>query len=158
MFFAALLFFSLECASQQSDQLTQQQTEQIKSEVKAVYEDIMAKWMALDADGFLKHYSPELICVSGGLRRDFEAYKKNTIGLFNSTATVKVTRIREDFIVLTKDFVMGAGVYRVELSLKSGEKKMTQNVYSDVLKKVGGQWKAIYEHGSSTPVAQKADK
>ena len=48
MFFAALLLFSLECASQQSDQLTQQEKDQIKSEVKAVGDDLISKWMALD--------------------------------------------------------------------------------------------------------------
>ena len=51
IFVAALLLFCLGCTSQQSDQLTQQQKDQIKSEVKAVGDSIIAKWERLDAGG-----------------------------------------------------------------------------------------------------------
>jgi ketosteroid isomerase-like protein len=108
----------------------------------------------LDAEGFLNHYSPELICVSPGLRIDFEAYKNRAMDYFKSMVAVKVTPILEESIVLTKDLVLSTGVYGVELKLKSGDKKTTQNIYSNVFQKAGGQWKIIYEHGSETPVTE----
>jgi ketosteroid isomerase-like protein len=152
-----LLLCCLGCTSQQSDQLTQQQKDRITGEVKAVYDGIMAKWRALDAEGVLQYYSPDMVCVSGGVRHDFQAYRKNWIDYVNSRAAITVTPTREDLVVLADDVVIATWVGRVVSSMKSGDKRTTDpTIYTNVLKKVGDQWKIVYEHGSGTVVPETA--
>ena len=76
-----------------------------------------------------------------------------------SVASVKWTPIQWEFIVLSKDLAMSAGLGKIEMSMKSGDKMtLDPQVYTDVYKKFGNEWKIIYEHGSGTPVIQKAGK
>jgi hypothetical protein len=43
--------------------------------------------------------------------------------------------------------------------MKSGEKTtFNPQKYTDILKKVGGKWKIICEHGSGVSVTDKAEK
>ena len=159
IFVAALLLFCLGCTSQQSDQLTQQQKDQIKNEVKLPLDSIFAKWERLDVEGALQYYSPELVVVGDSSLIDYQACKKGWMDFASSAATAKWTAVRWEFIVLTKDLVISAWMGKVELLLKSGD-KMTVDPqgYTDVCKKVGGQWKVVYEHASGIPVTQKAGK
>jgi hypothetical protein len=157
IFVAALLLLCLGCTSQQSDRLTQQQKDQIKSEVKAVFDSVFAKGEMLDADGALQYYSPELVAVDNSSLIDYPAYKKKWIDFNNSAATVKWTTVRWEFIVLTKDLVISAWVGKMVFLLKSGDKTtIDPQGYTDVCRKVGGHWKVIYEHASGIPVTQKA--
>lgn len=155
----ALLFFILGCTSKQSDQLTQQQIEQIKSEVKAKGDILISGWAALDADKALQYYSPEMVACMDSLLIDYQAYAKGWKGYTQSTSSIKIATIKEDFIVLTKEFVIATGVYKVEMLMKSGD-KITYNPirYSDVMKKVDGQWMSIFEQSSGIPVVQLAEK
>ena len=159
LFTILMLFILVGCTSQQSDQLTQQQKEQIKSEVKAVSDSITARWVGLDAEGALQYYSPDLVHVYDSLRLDFQAYKKGWIDLNNSITTIKVTPIREDYIVLTKDLVISTWVGKDEYNMKSGDKIIGDPLtYTLVFKNIAGQWKVLYSHASVIPVTQKAEK
>jgi len=160
IFVAALFLFCFGCTSQQSDQLTQQQKDQIKSEIKVLMDSVTAKAERLDADGALQYYSPDLVVVFNNSLIDFQAHKKEWIDLNNSAATVKWTTVRWECIVLTKDLVISAWVGKMEYLLKSGDKTtIDPQLYTKVCKKVGGQWKVIYDHQSSgIPVTQKAGK
>ena len=89
----------------------------------------------------------------------YQAIKKAWIDIDNSAATVKWTTVRWEFIVLTKDFVISSWIGKMEFLPKSGDKiTIDPQGYTDVCKKVDGQWKVIYEHPSGIPVTQKADK
>lgn len=146
---ATLLLFILGCTSQQSDQLTEQQKDQIKNEVKAEADSLFAKMERLDADGGLQYYSPELVAVNGNSLIDYQSYKKGSMDFNNSLAALKFTTVRLECIVLTKDLVITAWVGKMEFLLKSGEKTtIDPQVFTDVCRKVSGQWKVIYEHGS----------
>jgi ketosteroid isomerase-like protein len=159
IFVSALLLFFIGCTQQQSEQLTQQQKDQIKSEVKAAMDSMGAKWVALDAEGALQFYSPNMVAVADTSLIDFQAYKMGWHYYTESTASIKVTTHKMDYIVLGKDVAFCAWIGKVERVLKSGDKVTTDpQVYTDIYKKVGSQWKIIYEHGSGVPVTQKAGK
>ena len=158
IFVAALLLFCLGCTSQQSDQLTQQQKDQITKEVKAVLDSIFARAERLDGEGALQYYSPEVV-VNHSALIDYQAYKKGWIDFDSAAATVKWTTVRCEYIVLSKDLVISAWVGKMEFLLKSGDKTtINPQGYTDVYKRVGGQWKVIYEHASGILVTQKAEK
>jgi hypothetical protein len=140
--------------------LTQQQKDQIKSEVKAVGDSIIAKWVGLDPEGLLQSYSdsPDWGMVNAdGSRWDFQTFKKACLDLPNSATAVKWTTTRQDFIFVTKDIVICAWDGKDETILKSGDKiAYDPHAYTMVFKKIAGQWKAIYSHDSGIPVTQKA--
>lgn len=162
IFVAAMLLFCLGCTSQQSDQLSQQQMDQIKKDVKVAVDSIIAKFERLDADGAMQYYwdSPDFVAFNAdGSRSDFQASKKASIDFVNSATAVKITTIREDFTVMTKDIVICAWVGKEDVTLKSGD-RATYDPFGVTLvyKNIGGQWKVIYSHESGTVVTQKAGK
>ena len=159
---AALLLFFVGCSQQRSDQLTQQQKDQIKSEVKAVGDSIRARFERLDVDGALQYFwdSPKAVSYSAdGSRSDFQAVKKSFTDALPNIAAVRMTTVREEFRVVAKDFVIYSWVRKSEVVMKSGD-KMTQDPDATtwVFKKVDDQWKVIYGHDSGTITMQKTGK
>jgi hypothetical protein len=154
--------FIAGCTSQQSDQLTQQQKDQIKNEVKAVADSIWAKWEELDPEGALPYYSdsPDWMSFnSQGTRYNFQTYKKLATNFKNSATAYKWTTIRQDFIFVTKDIVMCAWIGKDEAFWKSGDKMTCDpHAYTLVFKKIAGRWKLLYSHDSGIAVTQEAGK
>jgi uncharacterized lipoprotein NlpE involved in copper resistance len=154
-----LLFILIGCNSQQSEQLTQQQKEQITKEARIVMDSIFAKFGRLDVVGALEYYSRELLVVGDKSVVPFQTIKENWIEAFGSMTTAKWTPVQWEYTVLTKDLVISTWIGKMEFIMKSGDKGTCDpQCYTDVLKKVGGQWKSIYEHASGTPVMQAAEK
>jgi len=158
-FVAVLLLTCLACTSRQSDQLTQQQKDQIKDELKAIGDSVIARWERLDAVGALEYYSPDLLVAADSLLIDFQVYKKGWVDFNTSVASIKVTPIREDFTFITNDVVIWTWFGKDETTLKTGDKETyNPHTYVSVFKKVAGQWRGIYLCSSGTPVVQKAGK
>jgi hypothetical protein len=156
---ALLVFILVGCTSQQSEQLTLQQKEQITQEVKIVMDSIFAKFGRLDVVGALEYYSPELLVVGDTSIMPYQSTKEIWIGTFSSMATVKWTPVQWKCIPLTKDLVISSWIGNMEFLMKSGEKFIVNPLgYTDILKKFDGQWKSIYEHSSGTPVMQNPDQ
>ena len=154
--------FIAGCTPQQSEQLTQQQKDQIKSEVKVVVDSILAKLERLDLNGALPYLwdSPEFVSYNAdGSRSDFQANKKSDIDAFVNMAAFKNTTAREEFRVEAKDLVIYSWAGKGEMFMKSGD-KITEDPEATtwVFKKVDGQWKIIYSHDSGTTTTQKAGK
>ena len=183
IFIAAMLLSVLGCTSQQSDQLTQQQKDQIRKEINVVVDSIFARVERLDA-GWLDYYidSPDWCMVNAdGTRWDYQTTKKVQFDFFNSVISLKWTTTHQDFIFLTKDIVICALDGKDETILKSGDKikadadlnslygmdetalmsgdKITYDphAYTMVFKKVADNWEIIYQHDSGIPVTQKAE-
>ena len=160
IFFTFLLFCIFGCTQKQIEQLTQQEKDQIKKEVKAVFDSTIAKANRQDMDGFLRDYSPELVCVYDTSIFGYETYKKIWLNFPTSMTSWKWIPVRFDCIVLTKDFVVSTWIGKCEFYGKSGEKTtVNSRDYTNVFKRVNSQWKIIYEHSSSgTSVTEKAEK
>ena len=156
---ALLLVILIGCTPQQSDQLTQQQKEQIKKEIKAVCDSIIERLQKMDVDGALKYYSPDFVCFgSDGEQSDFQGYKKYCAETYNSATAYKWTTYNQDFIVINKDIVVISWDGKNELLMKSGDTiKFDPSHYTWALKKIAGQWKVAYHHFSGNFVTQKAD-
>jgi hypothetical protein len=160
--FTAVLLLLIGCTPQQSDQLTMQQKDQIKHEVKVVCDSIWANVVRLEAEATMQYIvdSPEFVSYNpDGSRSDFQAYKKAWLDFVSSAPSIKLTPAREDFYVLAKDAVVYAWFGKSEISLKSGD-KMTYDPDAEtfVFNKVGDKWKIVYSHESATIVTQKAGK
>jgi len=124
MFGAVLLLPCVGCASQESDQLSPQQTDQIKMEVKAVADSIWAKWEELDPEGALQYYSgsPDWMCfTSEGSRHNIQSYQKLAAEFKNSATAYKWATIRQDIVFVSTDLVICAWDGKDEASWKSGD-------------------------------------
>ena len=156
-----LLLLSLGCTPQQSNQLTQQEKDQITKEVAAVADSIIAKAEKLDV-GFLDHYadSPEWGMVNAdGSRWDYPTTLKMVPDLFKSMTAWKWTTTRQDFTFVSRDMVICAWDGKDETTLKLGDKIIYDpHAYTMIFRKIAGQWKAVYSHDSGLPVTQKAGK
>jgi hypothetical protein len=157
---ATLLLFILGCTQELSAQLTKEQELQIKKEIKAVFDTTISKANRQDMDGFLQGYSPELVCVYDTSIFGYETYKKTWLNFPTNMTSWKWITVRFECIVLTKDFVVTTWIGKCEFFMKSGYKvTINPRDYTNVFKRVGGQWKVIYEHSSSgIPVREKAVK
>lgn len=159
IFAVALFHFCLGCTSQPSDELTPQQKDQVKNDVKVAVDSIIARWARRDVEGCLQYYSPDLAVVDDSLRHGYEEYKKLWIDYNKSLAAVKVTTIREDYIVCGRELVISTWVCRDENYLKSGDKMtIPVHAYTLVFRRNDGKWRVIYSHDSGIPVAEKAGK
>jgi ketosteroid isomerase-like protein len=160
-FVAALLLFIVGCTPQQSDQLTQQQKDQIKKEVKAAADSMMAKFERFDADGSIEYYwdSPDFTKLNvDGSQNDFQTQKKSMNNVKWLTA-VKVPTVSEKITVVTKDVAICVREAKLEMSLKSGDRLTCDPfAYTLVFKNIGGQWKVILSHESGIINTEKAGK
>lgn len=157
-----IAIFIAGCSTQQTDQLTPLQKNQIKSEVKAVAESLMANLGKLDAEGWIKYYAdtPDWVMYGpDGASWDFQTFKKASLEIAGSASAYKYATIQKNYIVISKDVVIWAVVAKDEYTMKSGDKmRFDSHPYTLVFKKIAGQWKVIYSHDSGVPVMQKAGK
>jgi hypothetical protein len=161
LFLTAILLLLVGCTVPQSEQLTQQQKDQIKAELKPVCDSIIACMEKLDPQGWLKYYadSPDWAMFGAdGAQMDFQAFKKSSLEFPNAISSYKLlTTTRQDFIIVTKDDVICAWVGKDQLITKTGEIiTYEQHPYTLIFKKIAGQWKVVYSHDSGAPTVQKA--
>lgn len=163
VFLVLLVFFCFGCAPKQpTDQLTQQQKDQIKNEVKSVCDSVWAEWERLDGAASLQYVSdsPDFVAYyPDGGRVDYPAFKKLIMDMVPTLAQVKFAPAREDVYVLSKNAAVYAWFGKSEIVLKSGEKTTYDpDAETFVLQKTAGQWKITYVHESATVVTQKPGK
>ena len=158
-FITVTLLCILGCTSKQSDQLTQQQKEQIKKEVRVFADNVFKAWESLDLDKTLSFYSQDMVKVGDSTLQDFQAYKKAGIDFLSIVDSVKFTEDRWECIVLSKNLVLAYWSGKAEWFIKSGKIFINDpNIYTNIIKKENGQWKVIYEQFIGIPVTQQAEQ
>ena len=161
MFVGALLLSFPGCASPPSDDLTQLQKDQMKSEIAAVCDSITTRIARVDEEWFDYFAdSPDWGLVNAdGSRWDYQTAKKFIPDWAKAVTSCKWTTTRQNFIFITKDVVICAWEGKDDTILKSGDKiTFNPHAYTMVFKKIAGQWKVIYSHDSGIPVTAKAGK
>lgn len=119
----------------------------------------MTGWANLDGKTAIKSFSTEMASCYDALLLDYPSYKKSWDVYTRARASIQITRIREDYIILKKDLVIDSWVGKVVEVMKSGE-KVTYNPmrYTNIFKKADGQWKIIFAQSSGIPVKEVAEK
>ena len=154
---ATLLFFSVGCASPRNERLTQRQAEQIRSEVKATQDSIIARWVRLNGKGAMEYYAPGVVIVYDSLRMDYQAYRQGWMAYDSAAAAVRIRPLREDFLVLTRDVAIATWVGHAAYYAKSGDTVTTDpQIYSNVLMRVAGRWMVVFSNPSGVDVLHKA--
>lgn len=159
---AVLLFVAFGCTPQHGDQLTQQQTDQIKSEIRTVVDSIIATAERLDIGKTIQYYwdSPDYLQYNpDGSKTDIQGVKKSLAWFADSVSLFRLTTVRDEFPVVTKDLVLYVWVGNDDITLKSGDTiKYDPDVETLVFRKFDDKWKLVYFHESATMTTQKAGK
>jgi len=161
--FAAVLFLiSFGSAWPQSNQLTQQQKEQIKSQIKVVCDSMIAQMERLDTI-WVQYWSdsPDWMCINtDGSRWDFQTFKKFNIDFASDSMSAWTwTTDLQNFPLITDQMVVCSWIGHDQVSLKSGDKLIyNPDAYTFIFRKVAGNWKVFYTQESATVTTQKAEK
>jgi len=156
---AAMLLVYNGCSDHQDSQLTQQQKDQIKNEIKAVGDSVLTRWQRLDVEGALKCYSPEMFAVGDSGIVDYQGYKTLWLTMPNAIGAVKWTTLQSQFVVLGKDDAMSAISGKLEMTTKSGLNLVVNpKLFTNLYKKVGDSWLITFEHGSGVTALQNPGK
>jgi hypothetical protein len=158
---ALLAVLAVGCASRNGEELTQQQTNQIVSEVKTVGDSVMAHFVRLDGPGALAFYAntPHWVMFNAdGSQWTYEMTRRGLTSDTISTAkSYKYTTVSQNFWVVNRDLVIAAWVIKDVAVMKSGDTlSVDPHPYTVVLQKIGGQWKIVWSQDSGTPVIKKA--
>ncbi len=157
----ALLLVVPGCTSPPGLELTEQQKDQIKGEIKAVCDSVTGRIARVDT-GWFDYFAdtPDWSQVNAdGSRWDYQTAKKFVPDWARAVTSCNWTTTRQDFIFITRDNVICAWDGRNETILKSGDTiTINPHAYTMVFKKIAGYWKIIYSHDSGVPVMAKAGK
>lgn len=159
---AGLLLCCIGCKPEKEDDLSPQQVAQIKQDVTASVDTIIARFNRLDGEGAQAEYldSPDFVIIGAdGAKFTYAANKKATQDFVASATTIAITTKADDCSVMTPELAICAWTGTEEVTLKAGD-KVTWDPFAVTLvfKKVDGQWKVIYSHESGTIATQKAAK
>jgi ketosteroid isomerase-like protein len=156
------LFFFFGCARQEPVQMTPQEQETAKKEIREVVNLILQAANKMDVEALLQPYfnSPDFILLNtDGSMVDYQGAKNGTAELFKSLAAVEFTTVREEFRFLPNNIVIFAWLGKCEMTLKTGEhSKIDAYGVTFVFRKIDNQWKIIYSHESASPAAQEKPK
>jgi hypothetical protein len=147
-----LLFCIFGYTSEQEKQLTKQEEEQIKKEIIATDDSIMARLEKFDVLGAMTFYSPEFIAYgSGGEKHSLEQLRKEYLDFYASASSTKWTSYNIDFLSITKEKVIISQNAKNEWVMKNGDKgTIDPSHYTFGFKKTSSGWKLFYHHFSGT--------
>jgi ketosteroid isomerase-like protein len=157
-----LLSFLFGCA-QQPAQMTAQEQETAKKEIREVVNVILQSAQKLDVEAVLQPYSnsADFILINpDGSMADYQGAKNGTADFIRPLSALKFTTVNDEFRFLPNNIVICAWLGTCEMTLKTGEySKIEKYGVSMVFRKINNNWKIIYSHESaSTPVQEKPKK
>jgi SnoaL-like protein len=157
---ATLLVFGAGCTARQGEELSQRETDRIRSEVAAVGDTIMARFVRLDGTGAFQLYAdtPHWVMFNAdGSQWSYETTRKAMDDSTRSSASYEYRTLRRDFMVVNRDVVVCAWVLKDEVIIASGDTIVyNQHPYTLVFRRIGGQWKVVWSHDSGVPMRLKA--
>ncbi len=156
-----LLLLGVGCSPRQPEQLTQQQQDKIKSEVRAAGDSVMARFVGGDWAGAIHHFyanTPHWVMFNAdGTQWDYQTTDRLVADSVNAIARYRYATLHRDFWVVNKDLVLCAWVISDTAVTKSGDTVVyAQHPYTAVFQRIAGQWKLVWSHDSGVPVVQKA--
>ena len=153
------LFFFFGCARQEPAQMTPQEQDAAKKEIREVVDLILQAGDKMDVEALFQLYSdsPDFILFNtDGSMVDYQGAKNGAAEMFKSLAVLKYTTVKEEFRFLPNNIVICAWLGNCEMTIKTGE-HLNINTYAVTLvfRKIDNQWKVIYSHESALPPVQE---
>jgi|WetSurMetagenome_2_1015567.scaffolds.fasta_scaffold00356_20 ketosteroid isomerase-like protein len=160
-FIMLALFFSLRCAGQESVQMTPQQQETTKREIREAVSVIIHNLEKMDVEALFQSYSNSsdlIFFTTDGSKTGFQEAKNHNAAWFKSLSSLKVTPISDDFRFLPGNIIICSWLGKFEMTLVSGEQlKIDKFGITFIFSKIYNQWKVIYQHSSALPPVQQSN-
>ena len=153
----ALLFF-FGCTKKEPMQMTPQEKETAKKEIKEVVNIIFQGLEKLDAEAAFKPYlnSPDFILFTVyGTMVDYQGAINGHAAWFKTLTSIKVTTIKEEFRFLPDNLVIYPWLGKFEMTLKTGEQVTVDFGVTMIFRKIDNQWKVIYQQTAQVPTVQE---
>lgn len=147
-FFILILLFFFSCAKQEPTQLTPQEQETAKKEIKEVVNVIFQGLEKLDAEAAFKPYlntSDFIRFTVYGTMVDYQGAKNENAAWFNTLSSIKVTTIKEEFRFLPDNIIIYPWLGKFEMALKTGELFTVEFCVTMIFRIIDNQWKVIYQ-------------
>lgn len=149
------LFFLSGYARKEPVQMTPQEQEIAKKEIRKVVEIIFQSLEKMDVEALFQSYSnsPDFIFfTTDGSMIGFQQAKNHHATWFKSLSTLKVTPIVDDFRFLAGNIVICSWIGKFDMALGSGEQlKINKFGITFIFSKIDNHWKVIYQHSSALP-------
>jgi ketosteroid isomerase-like protein len=149
------LFFLSGYARKEPVQMTPQEQETAKKEIRKVVEIIFHSLEKMDVDALFQLYSnsPDFIFfTTDGSMMDLQQAKIHNAAWFKSLSALKVTTIGDDFRFLPGNIVICGWIGKFDMTLGSGEQlKINKFGITFIFRKIENHWKVIYQHSSALP-------
>jgi hypothetical protein len=133
--------------------LSVSEEKQIKQELKAAIDTLIAGCEALDMDLAFKVFadSPAFLMMGAdGSLCDYQAYLTNNVDYLMACSAFELTTFNEESRILDRDTAVYAWSYGAKATLKTGEQDIVENAgASFVFRRVDDKWKVVYYHESS---------
>jgi ketosteroid isomerase-like protein len=159
---ALLVIIFLGCSKPEPAQLTPQEQEAVKKEIREILNLQILACEKADVDALIQAGldSPDIIAfMTDGTMQDYQGAKNATAELFKSVASAKFTPVKDDFRFLSNNLVLYAWLGKCEMTFKTGEhSKIDSYGITYLFRKSNNQWKVIHSHESASPPIQEKTK
>ena len=150
-----VVFFFSGCARQEPVQMTPQEQDVAKKEIREVADRILQSLNTMDVEALLQPYwnSPDFVLVStDGSMADYQTAKNGTVEMFKLLASLKYTTVKDEFRFLPGNTVIYAWSGKSEFAFKTGEQsRIDAYTITFVFRKMDNSWKIVYAHESASP-------
>jgi hypothetical protein len=150
-----LIFMFLGCAPHLTAQMTSQEQETVKKEIREAVGTIFKNLQNMDAESLYKSYveSPDFIQITtAGEIADFQTAKNEHANWFMTLSSLKVTRVSEAFRFLPGNTIIYYWFGKFEMTSKGGMQLIMDKFGTTfIFSKKDNQWKVIFQQASSLP-------
>ncbi|MGB8490563.1 MAG: nuclear transport factor 2 family protein [Bacteroidales bacterium] len=145
-------------ASQEPLQLTPQEQEIAKNEIREVVKGIFRSLEKMDVEALFQSYSNSsdfIFFTTDGSMAGLQEAKNHHAAWFKSLSSLKVTTIRDDFRFLPGNIVICSWLGKFDMTPGSGEQlKINKFGITFIFSKIDNHWKVIHQHSSALPPVQ----
>lgn len=156
LFIFLSFLFLFGCVNQKSTEMTPQEKEIAKKEIKDVVSSITQGLEKLDAEDAFKpclNKSDFILFTVYGAMVDYQGAKNEHAAWFKSLASIKVTTLKEEFRFLSDNIVIYPWLGKFEMTQKTGEQVAVDFGVTMILRKIDNEWIVIYQQTSQVPLA-----
>lgn len=158
LLFVLALFLFFGCTKQAPIQMTPQEQETGKKEIKNVVDVIIQGLEKLDAEAAFKPYlntSDFILFTVYGNMVDYQGAKNEHAAWFSTLSSIKVTTVKEEFRFLPGNIVIYPWLGKFEMTLKTGEQLAVDFGVTMIFRKIDNNWEVIYQQTSQIPQAME---
>ncbi len=158
-----LALFSLKGnASQEPVQMTPQEQENAKKEIREAVNVIFRNLEKMDAEALFQSYSNSsdfMFFTTDGSMAGLQEAKNHHAAWFKSLSALKVTTIRDDFRFLPGNIVICGWQGKFEMTTGSGQQlKIDKFAITFIFSKTDNHWMVIHQHSSALPPVPEVPK